>query len=245
MDIPAHILDAVQTSDSASQRRLEVGSIDSRRSPNTSRFPGALFDAHSSAEDVSTTSDSIHDYQTDFTTPAQSDSSSSPDDMQPDDVEDFRDREYPQLKGKTYLDHGGTTVRPVIGFASHHTTNFTPSCTPNPSSKSSQQTSSRTSMAILTPRQHPPQLLVTASTKSAIGHCASSMQTPRSSTSYSWPMPLPPSRWSSIASKTTLPLATPPCGTGITATHTPRSLAYGSQQRCIVVSRVTRKWIFG
>ena len=31
--------------------------------------------------------------------------------MQPDDVEDFRDREYPQLKGKTYLDHGGTTVR--------------------------------------------------------------------------------------------------------------------------------------
>jgi hypothetical protein len=30
--------------------------------------------------------------------------------MQPDDVEDFRDREYPQLKGKTYLDHGGTTV---------------------------------------------------------------------------------------------------------------------------------------
>ncbi|KAK4506838.1 hypothetical protein PRZ48_000571 [Zasmidium cellare] len=110
MDIPAHILDAVQTSDSASQRRLEVGSIDSPRSPNTSRFPGALFDAHSSAEDVSTTSDSIHDYQTDFTTPAQSDSSSSPDDMQPDDVEDFRDREYPQLKGKTYLDHGGTTL---------------------------------------------------------------------------------------------------------------------------------------
>ena len=25
-------------------------------------------------------------------------------------VEEFRDREYPQLKGKTYLDHGGTTV---------------------------------------------------------------------------------------------------------------------------------------
>ena len=31
--------------------------------------------------------------------------------MLQDDVEDFRDREYPQLKGKTYLDHGGTTVR--------------------------------------------------------------------------------------------------------------------------------------
>lgn len=67
-----------------------------------------IHDAHSSAEDVSTTSDSEHhDYQTDFTTP----DSSCPDDMQPDDVEDFRDREYPQLKGKTYLDHGGTTVR--------------------------------------------------------------------------------------------------------------------------------------
>lgn len=72
-----------------------------------------MFDAHSSAEDVSTTSDSDHghDYQTDFTTPASSDSNSTPDDMQPDDVEDFRDREYPQLKGKTYMDHGGTTVR--------------------------------------------------------------------------------------------------------------------------------------
>lgn len=74
-----------------------------------------IHDAHSSAEDVSTTSDSAHghDYQTDFTTPAQSDSNSCADDMQcgGDDVEDFRDREYPQLKGKTYLDHGGTTVR--------------------------------------------------------------------------------------------------------------------------------------
>lgn len=30
--------------------------------------------------------------------------------MRTDEVEDFKDREYPQLKGKTYLDHGGTTV---------------------------------------------------------------------------------------------------------------------------------------
>ena len=61
-------------------------------------------------EDLSSTSDTEegHGYQTDFTSPASSDS--SPEDMQPDDVEDFRDREYPQLKGKTYLDHGGTTV---------------------------------------------------------------------------------------------------------------------------------------
>lgn len=64
----------------------------------------------SSAEDVSTTSISEpdQDYNTDLTTPASSESCA--DDMQAEDVEDFRDREYPQLKGKTYLDHGGTTV---------------------------------------------------------------------------------------------------------------------------------------
>lgn len=106
MDIPAHILDAVQTSDAPSLHlHLDTGSTTSR-----SRYQGRFLDAHSSAEDVSTTSDSDHerDYQTDFTTPASSES--GPDDMQPDDVEDFRDREYPQLKGKTYLDHGGTTL---------------------------------------------------------------------------------------------------------------------------------------
>lgn len=93
MDIPAHILDAVSISDI------------SQRSP---RIPGQDDHDHanSSADDVSSTShsDQEHGYQTDFTTP------SSAGDMQPDDVEDFRDREYPQLKGKTYLDHGGTTV---------------------------------------------------------------------------------------------------------------------------------------
>lgn len=65
---------------------------------------------HSSAEDVSLHSDFEDEraYATDFTTPTLSES--APEDMQPDEVEDFRDREYPQLKGKTYLDHGGTTV---------------------------------------------------------------------------------------------------------------------------------------
>lgn len=110
MDIPTHILDAVRaSSDAPTLPRIETVS---QVSPKASEFP-ALYhhSAHSSAEDVSTTSDSEqHDYQTDFTTPASSDSNSNPDDMQPDDVEDFRDREYPQLKGKTYLDHGGTTV---------------------------------------------------------------------------------------------------------------------------------------
>lgn len=92
MDIPAHILDAVSISDI------------SQPSP---RIPGVDDNANSSADDVSSTShsDQEHGYQTDFTTP------STAGDMQPDDVEDFRDREYPQLKGKTYLDHGGTTVR--------------------------------------------------------------------------------------------------------------------------------------
>lgn len=110
MDIPAHILDAVQsTSDAASQRFLDIDSIKSP-SPVTSFFPASPHQGNSSAEDVSTTSDSGNerDYQTDFTTPESSESCAE--DMQPDDVEDFRDREYPQLKGKTYLDHGGTTV---------------------------------------------------------------------------------------------------------------------------------------
>ncbi|CAK3886771.1 Molybdenum cofactor sulfurase [Lecanosticta acicola] len=113
MDIPAHILDAVQTSDAASSRSFARASNTSPHpSPSTSRFPGPYCDAHSSAEDVSTTSDSDHHdpYQTDLTTPASSDINSALDDMQPDDVEDFRDREYPQLKGKVYLDHGGTTL---------------------------------------------------------------------------------------------------------------------------------------
>ncbi|GAB7357617.1 hypothetical protein MBLNU459_g0117t1 [Dothideomycetes sp. NU459] len=45
---------------------------------------------------------------TDFTTPASSDS--GPDCVDMDEVEEFRDREYPQLKGQIYLDHGGTTL---------------------------------------------------------------------------------------------------------------------------------------
>lgn len=92
MDIPAHILDAVSISDI------------SQRSP---RIAGLEDNGNSSADDVSLAShsDQEHGYQTDFTTP------STAGDVQPtDDVEDFRDREYPQLKGKTYLDHGGTTV---------------------------------------------------------------------------------------------------------------------------------------
>ena len=112
MDIPAHILDAISiASDSSPPKRLK-SSINkaSRKASATSRTQ-QLHSTQSSAEDLSSTSDSgpDHDYQTDYTTPNSSDS--YPDDMQPDDVEDFRDREYPQLKGKTYLDHGGTTVR--------------------------------------------------------------------------------------------------------------------------------------
>lgn len=99
MDIPSHILDAV--------------SINDVSPPSSPYLTSTAFQtANSSAGDVSTTSDSDHEhgYQTDYTTPASSEINSGHDDMQPDDVEDFRDREYPQLKGKTYLDHGGTTV---------------------------------------------------------------------------------------------------------------------------------------
>jgi len=108
MDIPHHILQAVQATDAAAG--LPHLRLDTAGSTSRSRYQGRFVDAHSSAEDVSTTSDSDQDrdYQTDFTTPASSDT--CPDEMPSDEVEDFRDREYPQLKGKTYLDHGGTTL---------------------------------------------------------------------------------------------------------------------------------------
>jgi molybdenum cofactor sulfurtransferase len=99
MDIPSHILDAV--------------SVISDISPAASvKYPSSFRNANSSVEDVSSNSESDAErgYQTDYTTPASSEINSGGDDMQPDDVEEFRDREYPQLKGKTYLDHGGTTV---------------------------------------------------------------------------------------------------------------------------------------
>jgi molybdenum cofactor sulfurtransferase len=114
MDISPQILEAVQKMDTNQplQHMKSSNSLRKQTPRRTPRYPGHLTTtANSSAEDLSTTSDSDrdHDYQTDFTTPATSDI--YPEDMQPDDVEDFRDREYPQLKGKTYLDHGGTTVR--------------------------------------------------------------------------------------------------------------------------------------
>lgn len=109
MDIPAHILDAVHDTSLAIHRTDTSKS--SPRKPSRTNL--TLRSALSSAEDLSTTSDSEqeHGYQTDFTSPPSSESCTE--DMQPDDVEDFRDREYPQLKGKTYLDHGGTTVSSV------------------------------------------------------------------------------------------------------------------------------------
>jgi molybdenum cofactor sulfurtransferase len=76
---------------------------------------------------VSSESEQEHGYQTDFTSLP---SDSSPEhDMQPDDVEDFRDREYPQLKGKTYLDHGGTTVRSLLIVRGRHAKYMTLTCT--------------------------------------------------------------------------------------------------------------------
>jgi len=107
MELPKHILDAVQTNESSLSVQQASGA---RSSPHKlSRTNLTTRSALSSADDVSTTSDSEeHGYQTDFTSPPSSESCAE--DMPGDDVEDFRDREYPQLKGKTYLDHGGTTV---------------------------------------------------------------------------------------------------------------------------------------
>ena len=110
MDIPAHILEAVNVSTDIPLPSRDLSAKSSpRKVSSRSRFT-KLRSARSSADDISSLSsdsEQEHGYQTDFTSLP---SDSGPDDMQPDDVEDFRDREYPQLKGKTYMDHGGTTV---------------------------------------------------------------------------------------------------------------------------------------
>ena len=104
MDIPDYIANAVQSSSESSppKRTKPIGAA-SAQSQNNERFthqylthPIPTFDDHSSVSDIDP------EYETDFTTPDSSD--------MPDDVEEFRDKEYPQLKGKVYLDHGGTTV---------------------------------------------------------------------------------------------------------------------------------------
>ncbi|KAI7027028.1 PLP-dependent transferase, partial [Hortaea werneckii] len=109
MDNLQHTMSAVQSPNAppSPNRRPASRSHQPPKSPNVARFQKPYTD--SSAEEISSTSGSEqdYDYQTDFTTPASSDA--NPDDM-PDEVEDFRDIEYPQLKGKTYLDHGGTTL---------------------------------------------------------------------------------------------------------------------------------------
>lgn len=128
MDIPAHIINAVRTSPPTPPGPFEPTKDQQRFCP-----PGAYHSYkdynkgfHSSADDLSTTSISEpdHDYSTDLTSPPSSESCA--DEMSPDEVEDFKDREYPQLKGKTYLDHGGTTVRnPTQGILLIFTSNTT------------------------------------------------------------------------------------------------------------------------
>ncbi|KAK4579994.1 hypothetical protein LTR86_000196 [Recurvomyces mirabilis] len=104
MDIPDYIANAVQNSSESSppKRSKSIGAA-SRQSQNNEQpthryltYPTTTFDDHSSVSDIDP------EYETDFTTPDSSD--------MPDDVEEFRDKEYPQLKGKVYMDHGGTTL---------------------------------------------------------------------------------------------------------------------------------------
>lgn len=110
MDIPAHIIDAVHNDPPTIQME--------QTKPSRQHSPNRVYPQYkdykgfqSSADDVSSASISEpdHGYNTEPTTPASS--QSRMEDMSTDEVEDFKDREYPQLKGKTYLDHGGTTVR--------------------------------------------------------------------------------------------------------------------------------------
>ena len=117
MDIPAHIVDAAHNqlpSDHMLQHHIQMEQSKSPRQLSPSRaYPRykEFKDFHDSADDGSTASISEpdHGYTTEPTTPSTS--QSCVEDMSTDEVEDFKDREYPQLKGKTYLDHGGTTVR--------------------------------------------------------------------------------------------------------------------------------------
>jgi molybdenum cofactor sulfurtransferase len=111
IDIPVHIINAVRSSptppatfESKDQQRFSPPGAYHSYKDYTKGF-------QSSADDISTTSISEpdQDYSTDLTSPPSSESCA--DEMSSDEVEDFKDREYPQLKGKTYLDHGGTTVR--------------------------------------------------------------------------------------------------------------------------------------
>lgn len=120
MDIPSHLLSAIETGPDSSRpapRRIKSTGALSAVSNNSSALNGRRRSPKSTLpsakEDESSASDSDldHDYQTDFTTPAHSETHNCPEDLQSGEVEDFREREYPQLKGKTYLDHGGTTVR--------------------------------------------------------------------------------------------------------------------------------------
>lgn len=94
----------------SSPKRIKSMANLSRRSRGNLRMPKRQHGT-SSAEDISSISDggTDLDYLTDLTTPASSELYAE-DMSSPDDIEEFRDREYPQLKGKTYLDHGGSTV---------------------------------------------------------------------------------------------------------------------------------------
>jgi molybdenum cofactor sulfurtransferase len=118
MDIPAHIIDAVHNEPPTPPGQVSRQHIHMEQTKQTRQLsPNRAYpqykdykDFHDSAEDVSTASISEpdHGYQTEPTTPALSEACAE--DMSTDEVEDFKDREYPQLKGKTYMDHGGTTV---------------------------------------------------------------------------------------------------------------------------------------
>lgn len=68
-----------------------------------------------SQSDIVMSSSSGHDspYETDCTTPATSCFEETHDNEV---VESFRAREYPQLAGKIYLDHGGATVSRYAAF---------------------------------------------------------------------------------------------------------------------------------
>jgi molybdenum cofactor sulfurtransferase len=119
MDIPAHIIDAVHNDPPTPTGHMNQHHVDMKQTkPSRQLSPSRAYprykdykDFQDSADDISvgSVSDPDHGYQTEPTTPASSESCME--DMSTDEVEDFKDREYPQLKGKTYLDHGGTTVR--------------------------------------------------------------------------------------------------------------------------------------
>ncbi|KAK3633777.1 hypothetical protein LTR22_019961 [Elasticomyces elasticus] len=104
MDIPSYILGAIhKLSEASTLKRIKSIGTALHRSLKRAHYSSHYQAPFAPVDDQSSESDfEPENYATDYSTPNASE--------MPDNVKEFRDREYPQLKGKTYMDHGGTTL---------------------------------------------------------------------------------------------------------------------------------------